>query len=93
MKCNQPRPGFELASNPLPSINITQGTPLSHSLSLSLYIYIYSGIIVRVLANGQEDLGSNPGILIEKTHELVLDAIFLKTQHYKLRIKGKLNNP
>ena len=34
--------------------------------------------------------GFNPGRLILKTQNIVLDAALLNRQHYKVRIKGKL---
>ena len=40
--------------------------------------------------NGPGDLGSIPGRLIPKTPKMVLDATLLNTQHYKVRIKGKV---
>ena len=48
------------------------------------------GIMVRVFANGPGDLGSIPGRVIPKTQKVVLDTILLNTQHYKVRIKGKV---
>ena len=45
---------------------------------------------VRVFANGPGDLGSIPGRVIPKTQKMVLDASLLKTQHYKVLIKGKV---
>ena len=48
------------------------------------------GLGVRVFANGPGDLGSNPGRVIPKTQKMVLDASLLNTQHYKVRIKGKV---
>ena len=48
------------------------------------------GIMVRVFANGPADLGSIPGWVIPKTQKIVLDATLLNTQHYKVRIKGKV---
>ena len=45
---------------------------------------------VRVFANGPGDLGSIPGRVIPKTQKMVLDASLLNTQHYKVRIKGKV---
>ena len=56
-------------------------------------IYIYKpdiGLAVRVFANGPGDLGSIPGRVIPKTQKMVLDASLLNTQHYKVRIKGKV---
>ena len=49
-----------------------------------------SGLAVRVFANGLGDLGSIPGRVIPKTQKMVLDASLLNTQHYKVRIKGKV---
>ena len=57
------------------------------------YIYISLpdiGLAVRVFANGPGDLGSIPGRVIPKTQKMVLDASLLNTQHYKVRIKGKV---
>ena len=48
------------------------------------------GIMVRVFTNGLGDLGSIPGPVIPKTQKMVLDATLLNTQHYKVRIKGKV---
>ena len=48
------------------------------------------GLAVRVFANGPGDLGSVPGRVIPKTQKMVLDASLLNTQHYKVRIKGKV---
>ena len=44
----------------------------------------------RVFAYGLEDQGSIPGRTILKTQKMVLDATLLNTQHYKVRIKGKV---
>ena len=55
-----------------------------------IYIYIYTYIMVRVFANGPRDLCSIPGRVIPKTQKMVLDATMLNTQHYKVRIKGKV---
>ena len=44
----------------------------------------------RVFANGQGYQGSIPGRVIPKTQKMVLDATLLNTQHYKVRIKGKV---
>ena len=48
------------------------------------------GLAVRVFANGPGDLGSIPGRVIPKTQKMVLDASLLNTQHYKVWIKGKV---
>ena len=44
----------------------------------------------RVFANGLGDWGSIPGQIIPKTKKMVLDAALLNTQHYEVRIKGKV---
>ena len=48
------------------------------------------GMMVRVFANGPGDLGSIPGRVILKAKNMVFDASLLNTQHYKVRIKGKV---
>ena len=56
-----------------------------------IYIYIWAiGIMVRVFANGPGDRGSIPGQVILKTQKIVLDAALLRTLHYKVRIKSKV---
>ena len=50
----------------------------------------YIGIMVRVFTNGPGDPGSIPGRIITKTQKMVLDATLLNIQHYKVRIKGKV---
>ena len=54
------------------------------------YTFITVGLVDRVFANGPGDLGSNPGRVIPKTLKIVLDTYSLNTQHYKVRIKGKV---
>ena len=44
----------------------------------------------KMFANGPGDQGSIPGQVIPKTQKMALDAALLNTQHYKLRIKGKV---
>ena len=44
----------------------------------------------RVFANGPGDLNSIPGHVIPKTLKIVLDTSLLNTQHYKVRVKGKV---
>ena len=59
----------------------------------STYIYIFVpdiGLAVKVFANVPGDLGSIPGRFIPKTQKMVLDASLLNTQHYKVRINGKV---
>ena len=58
--------------------------------SIDFFIFKHIGLAVRVFANGPGDLGSIPGRVIPKTQKMVLDASLLNTQHYKVRIKGKV---
>ena len=44
----------------------------------------------RVFANSLRDRGSIPGHVIPKTQKMVLGTTLLSTQHYKVRIKGKV---
>ena len=44
------------------------------------------GLVGRLFANGPRDLGS----IIPRTLKMVLDTSLLKTQLYKVRIKGKM---
>ena len=46
--------------------------------------------MVRVFANGPGELGSITGRVIPKTLKMVLDATLHNTQHYKVTIKGKV---
>ena len=63
---------------------------IHHEFYLAFIIIPNIGIMVRVFANGLGDLGSIPGQVIPKTLKMVLDASLLNTQHYKVRIKGKM---
>ena len=64
------------------------------SLSPRTQFRYYKGDLIdymsRVCANGLEDQGSIPGQVIPKTQKMVLDVVLLNTQHYKVRIKGKV---
>ena len=46
--------------------------------------------MTTVFANGLGYQGSVPGRVIPKTQKIVLDVALLNTQHYKVRIKGKV---
>ena len=46
--------------------------------------------MVRVFANDPGDPSSIPGRVIPKTQKMVLDPTLLNTQHYKVKIKGKV---
>ena len=47
-------------------------------------------LMSRVFVNDPGDQGSIPGRVIPKTQKMVLDSALLSTQHYKVRIKGKV---
>ena len=44
----------------------------------------------RVFTNDPGDRGSIPGRVIPKTQKMVLDVTLINTHHYKIRIKGKV---
>ena len=46
--------------------------------------------MIRVFANGLGNWGSILGRVIPNTSKMLLDATLLNTQHYKVRIKGKV---
>ena len=48
------------------------------------------GLMSRMFANKVGDQISILGLVIPKTQKMVLDAALLKSQHYKVRIKGKV---
>ena len=48
------------------------------------------GLMSRMFANGLGDRGSIPGQVIPKIKKMLLDAALLNTQHYKVRIKGNV---
>ena len=49
-------------------------------------------IMVRVFANGQGDRDLILSRVIPKTQKMVLDAVLLNIQHYKVRIKNKVEH-
>ena len=55
-----------------------------------LFLYWSIGLAVREFANDPGDWGSIPGRVIPKTQKMVLDLSLLNTQHYKVWIKGKV---
>ena len=88
---------FDLSTFPL--IFIINIYVYTHThIYIYIYIYIYThycyyraiGQMSRVFANGPGDRGSIPGQVIPKTKKMVLDAALLNIQHYKVRIKGKV---
>ena len=56
-----------------------------------VYVYIYEYVnMYVVIANGPGDRGSISDRVIPKTQKMVFDATLLNTQHYKVKIKGKV---
>ena len=51
---------------------------------------IIFGLMSRVFIKCPGDRGSIPGRVIPKTQKMVFDAALLNTQHYKVRIKDKV---
>ena len=49
-----------------------------------------SFFLLQVFGNGSGDRGSIPGRVIPKTQKKVLDSALFSTQHYKVRIKFKV---
>ena len=58
---------------------------------LCVCVYFYIRLIGRVFTNSPRDRGSIPGWVIEKTKKMVLDTALPNTQHYKVQIKGKVD--
>ena len=54
------------------------------------FVTVAIGLMSRVFANDSGDQDSIPGRIIQKTQKMVLDAALLNTQHYKVRIKDKV---
>ena len=53
-------------------------------------VYRAIGLMSRVFANGSWDRCSISGRVMPKTQKMALDATLLSTLHYKVRIKGKV---
>ena len=66
---------------------------LRQGSSICLYFRCLLFLVSRVFANSSEDQGSIPGLVIPKTLKMVLDTSLLNTQHYKVLIKSKEDNP
>ena len=67
----------------------TKSVIYSNTIGSRYHTQILSGIC-GVFANCPGNLGSIPGRVIPKTQKMVLDASLLNTQHYKVRIKGEV---
>ena len=84
---------FVIMFNIFLRISSWTGNVLSRQISKSKYMNKLCSdisIMVRVFANSPGDLVSIPGRVISKTQNMVLNATLLNTQHYTVRIKGKV---
>ena len=54
------------------------------------YLYWQISLVGGLFANDLGDWGSIPGQVIPKTLKMVLDTYLFNTQHYKVLIKGKV---
>ena len=61
-----------------------------HDVFIYYTKYRLIGLVDRVFADGPGDQSSIPGRVIAKTLKMVLDTYSLNTRHYKVRIKGKV---
>ena len=52
--------------------------------------YIILGLVDRMFANSSGNRCLIPCWVIPKTQKMVLDAALFNTQHFKVRIKGKV---
>ena len=57
-----------------------------------MFYYKITGPIGRVFANDPGNRSSIPCRDKPKTQKMILDASLLNTQHYKVRIKGKMEH-
>ena len=63
--------------------------PLSCGLNSTITNRVI-GLMSRVFTIGPGHRGSIPGWVIPKTQKIILGAALFSTQHYKVRIKGKV---
>ena len=61
----------------------------SYDILLSNFAQLI-GLVGRVFVNDPGDQGSIPARVIPKTLKIAVDTPLLNTQHYKVRIKGKV---
>ena len=59
-------------------------------MNVYIYMCMYVDLMNRVFANGPGDQVSIPGRVIPKTQKMAPDSALLNTQHYKVRIKDKV---
>ena len=84
--------GFLRSGNVFPPPKISE---IFSGWNLELFEESYRliGLLVRVFANGPGDLGSIRCRVIPMAFKMVFDISLLNTQQYKVRIKGKVEQP
>ena len=60
------------------------------SSNIYVIMILFIGLVGRVFANSPGDRGSIPGRVKPKTQKMRLDAALLNIRHYKVGIKGKV---
>ena len=60
---------------------------------MCVVIYRLIGQVGRLFANDPGDRGSIPGRVIPKTLKMVLNTSLFNNQQYKVRFKGKVEQP
>ena len=65
-------------------------TRLEIKLPIRYSLKNHAVLVGRMSANSPGNQGSVPGRVIPKTQKMVLDMTLLHTQHYKVRIKSKM---
>ena len=58
--------------------------------TFSFILLTIIALVDIVFANGLEDQSSIPVWVISKTQKMILDTLLFDTQHYKVFIKGKV---
>ena len=65
---------------------------IERHIHIRTFIYIHVHTLYMSINNPGNQGPIVDGVLL-KTHKMVLDVSVLNTQHYKVRMKGKWNNP
>ena len=90
VKWINPGKGVATSSTPQCSSSWKGSILVSLDNNRKLYFYQSIGLMSRVFANSMGDWGSIPGWVIPNTQKMVLDTALLSTQHYKVRLQGKM---
>ena len=90
VKWINPENGVALSPTPRCSSYWKESLRVTLDCGRQLYFNQLISLVGRVFTNGPGDRGSIPGRVIPKTLKMVLDISLFNTQHYKVRIKGKV---